>query len=97
MGDVGGETVFEYHEAGSGAIWGSYAGGTIERGFIVGTRTTDTLDFRYAHLMTTGETASGHCLSRIEELADGRLRLHEAWRWESKDGSGTSVAEEIPD
>ena len=97
MGDVGSETVFEYHEADNGTIWGSYKGGPIERGFLVGTRTIDTLDFRYAHVTTMGGTASGHCLTRVEEFADGRLRLHEAWRWESKEGSGTSVLEEIAD
>jgi hypothetical protein len=27
-------------------------------------------------------------------LPDGRIRLSEVWAWESKRGSGTSVAEE---
>ncbi|HEX6695483.1 MAG TPA: hypothetical protein VF080_01770 [Solirubrobacteraceae bacterium] len=27
--------------------------------------------------------------------ADGRLRLHETWAWDSQAGSGTSVVEEI--
>jgi hypothetical protein len=42
-----------------------------------------------------GTTATGRCESRIEALADGRLRLHETWAWESQEGAGTSVVEEI--
>lgn len=95
-GDVGDDTVFEYHEAGDGTIWASYAGGTVRLGYLVGTRSGEALSFRYVHVTTTGETASGRCDSRIERLDDGRLRLHESWNWESKPGSGTSIVEEIP-
>jgi hypothetical protein len=45
---------------------------------------------------TDGETATGQSHDRIERLDDGRLRLHEEWAWDSKDGSGTSVLEERP-
>jgi hypothetical protein len=47
-------------------------------------------------LLEDGRTATGRCESRIEELPDGRLRLHETWAWDSQDGSGTSVVEEAP-
>jgi hypothetical protein len=42
-----------------------------------------------------GGTATGHTESRIEGLADGRLRLREDWTWDSRDGSGKSVVEEV--
>jgi hypothetical protein len=96
LGDVGDETVFEYHEESDGLVWGDYAGGTVRFGHLAGTRTGDDLTFWYAHITTAGEAASGHCTSRIEVLADGRLRLHETWQWESKPGEGTSVLEEQP-
>jgi hypothetical protein len=92
-GDVGSATVFRYHED-AGAVWADYAGGAVRRGYLVGTRDGDRLDFRYVHLDTDGGTASGHCTSRIEELPDGRVRLHETWSWESRDGAGESVVEE---
>jgi hypothetical protein len=95
-GDVGDGTVFEYHEDDDATIWARYAGGKVRLGFLTGTRSADTLDFRYVHVTTDGETASGHCVSRVELLDDGRLRLHEQWSWESKPGSGTSVVEEVP-
>ncbi len=94
-GDVDGETTFDYHEDDDETIWASYAGGGVRRGFLVGNRAGSTLDFRYAHITHRGETASGHCTSRIEELTDGRLRMHETWSWESKAGSGTSLIEEV--
>lgn len=42
------------------------------------------------------ETASGHCHSELALADDGRIRMHETWQWESRDGSGTSMIEELP-
>lgn len=92
-GDVGATTVFRYRED-DGVVWADYAGGAVLRGYLVGTRDGDRLDFRYVHLAGDGSTASGHCTSRVEALDDGRVRLHETWSWESRDGSGHSVVEE---
>ena len=88
------ETVFEYHEH-DGVVWARYKGGAVRLGFLVGTRDGDRLDFRYSQLNESGETANGHCSTTISVLPDGRLRLNEAWEWESKPGSGTSTEEEI--
>ena len=93
-GDVGAETVFEYVEQ-DGVVHARYGGGAVRLGFLVGTRAGDTLRFRYAHVRPDGETATGRCESTIETLADGRLRLHETWAWESREGAGTSVVEEV--
>jgi len=95
-GEIVPDTLFVYHEAG-GEIWAEYAGGKIRRGHLVGTRGGDTLDFRYSQLNVDGETSNGHCVSAIVVLPDGRLRLEESWEWESKDGSGVSVVEEVPE
>jgi hypothetical protein len=94
-GDVGPQTEFEYAERADGVIHARYAGGAVRLGFLVGTRSGDTLRFRYAQLLEDGRTATGHCESRVEELPDGRLRLHETWAWDSQPGSGSSVVEEI--
>jgi hypothetical protein len=93
-GEVGADTVFVYHER-DGEVWGQYAGGLIRRGHLVGTRTGDRLDFRYVQLNTSGQTSTGHCLSTVTQLPDGRLRLDEVWQWESRPGSGTSVVIEL--
>ncbi|CAK7285338.1 hypothetical protein ACNFR7_22435 [Streptomyces sp. RM1] len=93
-GQVGTRTRFAYHEQ-DGAVWAEYRGGDIVRGHLVGTREGDRLDFRYVQLRTDGTTASGHCVSTVVELPDGRVRLEETWEWESGPGSGTSVVEQL--
>lgn len=95
-GQVGLRTRFAYHER-DGAVWADYAGGDVVRGHLVGTREGDRLDFRYVQLKHDGTTSSGHCVSTVLELPDGRLRLDETWEWESQPGHGTSVVEQIPD
>lgn len=97
MGDEGegsADTVFQYHED-DGVVWARYSGGRVRLGYLVGLRTGDEIDFRYTQLNLEGETASGHCHTTITMLPDGRLRLAEEWKWESKPGSGTSASEEI--
>jgi hypothetical protein len=92
-GDVGSDTVFVYRQE-DDLVWAEYSGGSVRKGFLVGTRTGDGLSFRYSHLDGAGETAGGACRSRIEVLGDGRVRLHETWAWESRAGTGRSVVEE---
>ncbi|MFD3872784.1 hypothetical protein [Streptomyces sp. NPDC058623] len=93
-GQVGRQTLFTYHES-DGQVWAEYAGGDVVRGHLVGTRSGDGIDFRYVQLRADGTTASGHCVSLVTELPDGRLRLEETWTWESRPGSGTSTVEQI--
>lgn len=94
-GHVDAGTRFTYHEERDGTIWGRYEGGHVRLGFLVGTRQGDALTFRYSHVTTDGETASGRCRSTIEALNDGRLRMREAWYWESHEGAGESTVEEL--
>ncbi|MFF2728620.1 hypothetical protein ACFVS9_12045 [Streptomyces sp. NPDC058008] len=94
-GQVGTLTRFTYHER-DGRIWAEYAGGDVVRGHLVGTRDADALDFRYVQLKRDGTTSGGHCVSLVTDLPDGRVRLDETWHWESQEGSGTSVVEELP-
>lgn len=79
-GDVGGDTSFAYQEDAEGTIWATYAGGGVRRGYLVGTRSGDQLDVRYVHVTIDATTAAGHCTSRLERLADGRMRINETWR-----------------
>lgn len=92
-GDVTPETEFRFRQSGD-MVWGRYSGGRIRLGFFVGTSDGQTLQFRYTQLGSDGETASGSSIDRIEVLEDGRVRLHEQWAWDSREGSGTSVLEE---
>lgn len=93
-GEVDGETVFEFSQDGD-LVHAEYAGGRVRLGFLVGTVDGERLEFRYAQLLTSGETQTGRSVDEIEVLEDGRVRLHERWSWDSADGEGTSVLEEV--
>jgi hypothetical protein len=95
-GDVTGETIFEYQQAGE-VVSATYAGGAIEFGHLIGLIDSEgVLDIRYHHLNTLGMLMTGICRTIPELLSDGRIRLHETWKWTSGDESeGVSVLEEI--
>ena len=95
-GEVGGETLFHYHQKGD-IVCAEYSGGEIRFGTLIA-KVLDggSLDMRYQHVNSRGELMTGTCLSTPELLPDGRLRLHENWQWTSGDlSSGVSVLEEI--
>ncbi len=95
-GEVGPETVFGYRQDGD-VVSATYEGGDVRFGTLVATADNEgNLDARYGHVNVSGELMTGECRSTPEVLPDGRLRLHEEWRWTSGDGSsGRSVVEEI--
>ena len=97
-GEAGSDTTFHYRQDGE-LVWATYDGGEVRFGTLVAVAAEDgALDLRYHHVNKAGELKTGVCRTRPEVLPDGRLRLHEQWRWTSGDGSrGASILEEIPD
>ncbi|MFC5407888.1 n-acetylglutamate synthase [Larkinella bovis] len=95
-GEVSAATTFWYHQEGE-VVWADYRGGSVVRGSLIARVLADgELDMVYQHLNTAGEFRTGICRSTPETLADGRIRLHERWRWTNGDGSeGASIIEEI--
>lgn len=97
-GEVGPETVFAYRQSGD-VVSATYEGGGVRSGVLIAKVDSEgNLDARYAHVNASGGLMTGECRTTPEVLPDGRLRLHEEWRWTSGDGSsGRSVVEEIGD
>jgi hypothetical protein len=95
-GEVNGATLFEYRQSGE-LLEAGYSGGGIRCGQMVGlVLAAGELEFCYQHVTDEGELRSGRCRSVPEVLADGRLRLHETWKWTSGDLSeGRSIVEEV--
>ncbi|MFP4549718.1 MAG: n-acetylglutamate synthase [Spirochaetales bacterium] len=95
-GEVGGETIFRYEQHGT-ILRGSYAGGAIVKGDLLGTVNHDgTLDFVYHHLNAEGELMAGRCHSVPRVNENGRLMLDESWQWMTGDKSaGESVVAEV--
>lgn len=95
-GEVSNETRFYYHQK-DDLVWAEYVGGAIVFGNLIAKVTAnDCLEMRYQHLNINGELMTGECVSTPEMLADGRIRLHEKWRWTGGGhSSGESTIEEI--
>ncbi|NNE66729.1 MAG: n-acetylglutamate synthase [Pyrinomonadaceae bacterium] len=95
-GEVSVETVFRYSQKGT-LVRGVYSGGEIVYGTLIARCDENgRLDMRYQHLNKEGELKTGVCVSTPEILDDGRVRLHERWRWTCDErDSGESVIEEI--
>ncbi len=103
-GDADEATVFDYRQEGA-VVWATYGGGRVAQGTLVATvDEAGALDVRYAHVGTDGALRTGTCRSVPELLPDGRLRLHETWRWTDDTSgdapggpTGESVVEEVAD
>jgi hypothetical protein len=96
-GEVGADTVFVYRQTGR-IVTSTYSGGSVQIGHLLGLVDDEgRIEMSYHQVNTAGELRTGVCRSIPEVLPDGRLRLHEEWRWTSGDGSsGRSVIEEEP-
>jgi hypothetical protein len=95
-GETSAETIFHYQQEGN-VLTSDYAGGKIKRGHLVGlVDEAGNIDMRYHQVNEAGELMTGVCQSRPEIMPNGKIRLHESWRWTSGDGStGSSIIEEI--
>ena len=93
-GEVSEDTRFEFTQDDE-RIYAHYSGGDIVDGHLVGTFDGKEWDIRYSQLNSEHETASGHSVGTVFLLDDGRVRVEDNWEWESQDGSGKSVLEEV--
>lgn len=95
-GEVSPDVVFHCQQTGR-IVTCRYSGGRIVSGHLIALVDAEgRLDMRDHQVNDRGELMTGVCRSTPELLPDGRIRLHEAWRWTSGDGSsGRSVLEEV--
>lgn len=94
-GEVDDNTLFHYSQDGD-LIWAVYQGSKIKLGTITGLVNEDnSLEFSYQHVNEAGNIRSGKCTSRPEVLEDGRVILHERWKWDDAEIAGESILEEV--
>ena len=92
-GEVSDKTVFSYHQKGN-VIWAEYSGGSIIKGFLVGTMDEKQgLHFNYQHINIDGELKTGTCDSE-SKIENGKLKFYEKWMWSTGE-TGESVIEEL--
>ena len=94
VGVVSAQTRLRLVQRGS-RIFGRYQGGSIVRGCLVGRVSGDMLTFRYAQRERDGGLHAGRSSCVLEVLRDGRLRIHEHFRWSTREGSGTNIFEQV--
>jgi len=95
-GETSAETIFHYKQEGN-IISSEYAGGQIKQGHLIAlVDDLGNIEMRYHQVNQKGELMTGVCRSTPEQLANGKIRLHEKWKWTSGDQSeGSSILEEI--
>jgi hypothetical protein len=95
-GETSGETVFHYVQEGN-ILTAFYSGGAIKKGHLIGlVDENGNIDMRYHQVNESGKLMTGSCRSKPEIMANGKIRLHENWKWTSGDESeGKSIVEEI--
>lgn len=95
-GETSSETIFIYEQS-DVILTSRYSGGRIVSGHLIGlVDAQGRIDMRYHQVNDRGELMTGVCSSVPEIMPNGKIRLHESWRWTSGDGSsGSSVLEEL--
>ena len=82
------ETVFHYFQKGK-VITGTYKGGAIQEGFIVGKQTSEnSIELLFQCLTTEGELKAGESKGTVSENPKGKLELQFDWNWLNGDLSG---------
>lgn len=94
-GETTEETIFLYKQNGN-VLTSEYKGGSIVYGHLIGLVDTDgNIEMRYHQINNKGVLMTGICFSTPEILSNGKIRLHETWRWTSGNQSkGNSTLEE---
>jgi len=87
-GVSGADTVFHYRMEGP-IITGTYRGGRVREGHLVGRATSaDTIQLLYHCITTDGELLAGWSKGRVTTDAAGGVELDFEWAWLTGDRSG---------
>ena len=94
-GETSNKTLFHYKQVGN-ILTSEYSGGKIIYGHLIGlVDKSGNIEMRYHQVNDNNELMTGMCISIPEILENGKIRLHENWKWTSGDQTkGTSIIEE---
>jgi len=56
-------------------VWAEYAGGEIEKGFLIGKVVDQHLEFTYQHVNKKFKIMTGNCTSYPEEMKNEKLKI----------------------
>lgn len=94
-GVVNNETIFNFTQN-ANIVFAEYAGGKIEKGFLVGQNNVNVLTYSYCQLQTDGTQDNGLSTCELSIDETGKIRLVENFEWKSRPGEfGVNVFQEI--
>jgi hypothetical protein len=76
-------------------ILGRYHGGSVERGYLVGSLAGHMLHFRYSQRERAGGIHGGRSICFLDLLSDGRLRIREHFTWKTREGAGVNIFDQV--
>ncbi len=88
------QTILLLRQRGS-IVTGSYEGGRVRAGALVGLLRGEDLHFRYVQVGDTDAIDAGESRCEVSRLPDGRVRIVEHYEWTSRPGTGVNVLEEL--
>ncbi len=95
-GEISTDLTFHYIQAGN-ILTCNYSDLNIKHGHILGLVEDDgTIHIHYHQINQKDELKTGVCTSKPETLANGKIRIHEKWRWTTGDKTeGFTTLEEV--
>lgn len=93
-GVIGVDTIFSFRQVGN-SVSAHYSGGRVEQGYLVGLVNGAKLEFRYCQLESGGILNGGCSNCELEVGENSLVRIIENFEWESRDGCGRNVIQEL--
>ncbi len=85
----------QFEQDGRFIVHADYEGGEVAFGKLVGVLNGSELRHSYVQVNRRGEFHRGNSTNEISRTAAGKLQLIDRWRWETKEGSGLCILEEV--
>lgn len=92
-GVIGAETIFEFSQN-DNIVLAEYSGGRIRKGYLVGIIAGSNLNFRYCQVQMDNQLDGGESDCELR-LKDGLIQIIENFSWESRQGSGQNIIQQI--
>jgi hypothetical protein len=92
------DTVFHFRQQecdGQTIVHADYSGGSVVFGKLLGLLEGNTMRHSYVQLNRKGEFHRGQSTDEVRITPAGKIQLIDSWKWETRDGSGICIMEEI--
>jgi len=90
--EVTDETSFTFTQVDE-LVTAEYHGGMVENGQLTGYMDGAMMVFHFDQIDTSGQRNSGNSIDAVEILKNGKIRLIDRWKWETKRGEGYCILE----